>query len=38
MGSRGESEHADAVRIDVPFSGMGSHDAEGALCVLKCCG
>ncbi len=35
VGSGGEAEYADAIRIDVPFGGVGADEADGALCVLK---
>ena len=35
MGPGREPKHADAMRIDVPFGGVGADDAERALRVLK---
>ena len=35
VGSRGEAEDADAVRVDVPVRGVGANDAERALGVLE---
>ena len=31
----GETQDADAVWIDVPFVGVGTYHAEGALSILK---
>jgi len=33
--ARREAHDADAVGIDVPFLGVGTHRAKGALCVEK---
>ena len=35
MGSCGEAEDADAVRVDVPIGGVGAHDTERALGILQ---
>src|SRR5579859_237935 len=35
VGSGGEAEDADAVRVDVPCGGVFANDAEGALGVLQ---
>lgn len=35
MGSGGEAEDANAMRVNVPIIGMRAHDAEGALGVLE---
>ena len=31
----GETEYADAMRVDVPLGGTGADEAEGALGILK---
>ena len=38
MSSCGKAEHANAMRIDMPFGGVGADDAEGALGILQCGG
>ena len=38
VGSGGEAEDADAVGIDLPFSGVGADQAYGALRVVEGCG
>src|ERR1700685_4039998 len=35
MGSRGEAEDADGMRINVPFGGVGENETDGALRILK---
>src|SRR5260370_42623118 len=35
VSSCGETEHADALRVNLPLRRVGTHDTERALCVLK---